>query len=98
PLDPENAAYLVDFELYLLDQGRIDEGLTSLRRAATLVPDDADIVGPVTRALHDHCESAEAERLLRLALFRNRRDQRFRNLWNRHQFAVLRQEQRTRWT
>src|SRR5687768_1273406 len=44
-LDPDNPTYLCDHGRHALDISEVQEGLKSLRRAAELAPDDADVLG-----------------------------------------------------
>ena len=93
-LDPDNAEYLCDFGNLALTVGDVDEGLKSLRRAGELAADNIDILRRVVKGLSDVGKIDEAKRLLRIALFRNPRDRRFRDLWAQHQFQLLFIEQR----
>lgn len=99
-LDPDNPAYLCDLARQALRSGARDEALTALHRAAELAPDDPDVIAEVANGLRAADCPADAKTLLRAALFRNPRAQRFRDLWNRHQFDMLhaeQQQERTRW-
>jgi predicted Zn-dependent protease len=92
-LDPRNPVYLCDFGVYLLDQGQTSAGLKRLRAAMAEAPDDPDIVRALAQALRENGETLEAERIVRLALFRNSRDHRFKALMEKHQFQVLHDRQ-----
>jgi Tfp pilus assembly protein PilF len=94
-LAPDNPVYLCDFGLHLLQIGKPGTGLKCLRQAVHFAQDDPDILGAAAEALRSQGQVAEAEKILRLALFRNSRDRRFRDLWDRHQFQVLQQGQQT---
>lgn len=92
-LDPENAEYQCDYGLFAVRHGHARAGLTALRRAAALAPADPNTLGRVAGGLREADRAGEAKELLRAALFRHPRDQRFRDLWNRHQFDMLRAAQ-----
>lgn len=92
-LDPENAEYWCALGLYTLDLGETGEGLKALRRAGALAPDNHEILGAVVKGLREVGAIDEARKLLQTALFRNPRDQRFRDLWAQHQFQLLHAEQ-----
>lgn len=88
-LDPDHADYQCDYGLYAIRNGQTRAGLTALRRAVKLAPDEPTILGRVAEALRQADKADEAKDLLRAALFRQPRDPRFRDLWNRHQFSAL---------
>lgn len=88
-LDPDNAEYLCALGLFALEQGETAEGLKALRRAGSLAPDNHAILGQVVKGLREAGAMDEARKLLQTALFRNARDQRFRDLWTHHQFQLL---------
>jgi tetratricopeptide (TPR) repeat protein len=92
-LDPDNAEYFCAWGLLALDLRETEEGLEALRRAGELAPDDPDILRQVALGLREAGEIDEAGKLLQAALFRNPKDQRFRELWSHHQFQLLRAEQ-----
>lgn len=92
-LDPDNAEYWCALGRLRLYQGDRAAGLAALRRAERLAPDDVDILSQVALGLRSEGEIEEAERVLRRALFRNPRDNRFRALWTEHQFDVLSESQ-----
>ncbi len=91
--DPHHTDYLCDHGLCALGQDRAAEGLKALRRAAELAPDDPEVLRRVVQGLGEEGELGEAQSLLRAALFRHPRDERFKDLWSRHQFQVLSAEQ-----
>jgi len=100
-LDPDHAEYQCDYGVYAVQQGRTRAGLAALRRAAALALDDPDMLGRVAAGMRRADRADEAKELLRAALFRNPHDQRFRNLWSKHQFDLLhaaQQEPSQRWT
>src|SRR5439155_8448020 len=71
-------------------------GLTALRKAQRLAPDDAEVLSLVVRGLLNEEREEEARRLIRAALFRNPRDYRFRAIWQRFQFDLLSTHQQQR--
>src|SRR5439155_18419222 len=92
-----DAVYHCDAGLFALKHGAVDEGLSYLRRAVELTPDDADIVGEVVRGLQKEGHQDEARQVARAALFRNGRAPRFQRLWNDCRFQELHdQQQRAR--
>src|SRR5262249_4974 len=94
-LDPRQPRCLGEFGLLALRLGQTEEGLTCLRRAVELAPDDADAVGRLVKGLEHLDGPDEARAILRAALFRNPRDSRFRKLWNDFRFQQLREAQET---
>jgi tetratricopeptide (TPR) repeat protein len=92
-LDPDCPAYLVGHGLLAIQLGQTDEGLASLSRAAELAPEDPEVIGKLARGLCQAGQADEARKVLRAALFRNPRQQRFRRLWEEFQFQQLRQQQ-----
>ncbi len=92
-LDPEQPVCLCALGRLALRQGRRDEGLAALKRAAELAPDDPDTLGAVAEGLALANAGDEARELLRAARFRNPRDRRFGRLWDDFQFHQLRREQ-----
>jgi Tfp pilus assembly protein PilF len=93
-LAPQCAVYWLDFGLHLCKEGRTKPGFAALRRACKLASDDVELVRHVTDAMHEHGNADEARSLLRQAIFRNGGQQKFRLLWQRHQFRMLHAEQR----
>lgn len=93
-LDPEYSQCLADYGACALKAGETREGLKALRRAGELAPDDPEVIETVVEGLRQAGKSDEAKQLLRAALFRNPRASRFRELWNRHQFELLKSQQR----
>ncbi len=93
-LAPDGAVYWLDFGLHLCKQGKTKSGFAALRRACKLASDDVELVRQVTDAMHEHGNADEARSLLRQAIFRNGGQQKFRLLWQRHQFRLLHAEQR----
>ncbi len=92
-LDATQVKCLVDAGLLAIKLGRADEGVAWLREAAERAPEDATVIGKLARGLRQTGQSSEALRVLRAALFRNPRDNRFRRLWQDFRFQQLRQEQ-----
>ncbi len=91
-MDPHQPAYLAGFGVLALDLGRTEEGLEALRHAAKLAPDDPEIILRVFEGLGEsHPEQALG--ILRLSLFRNPRDARFRKLWSDLHFQRVVMEQ-----
>jgi tetratricopeptide (TPR) repeat protein len=95
-LDPEQPACLGEFGLLALRLGQTEEGLTSLRRAAELAPNDPEVIQRLAAGLQESEQAEEARAVLLAALFRNSRDPRFRRLWNDFQFRQLCDEQAAR--
>lgn len=92
----DSAAYWTDYGVYLLDTGEQRRGAKALARAFRLAGDDAALVGEIADALRQAGLWRRAGRIVQLALFRNAGDRRFRDLWQRHQFALLHKDQRRR--
>lgn len=92
-LDPEQPECLGDYGLLALRLGQTEEGLDCLRRAADLRPADPQPLTRLVEGLRLAGRRDEARAALRLALFRNPRDARFRKLWDDFQFDQLRREQ-----
>jgi tetratricopeptide (TPR) repeat protein len=87
--EPQQPGCLAAFGRFCLRQGRTEEGLDLLRRAAELSPDDAGVLARLIGGLTDADGWDEAVGLARAARFRNPRDIRFRNLWNDLSFRQL---------
>jgi Tfp pilus assembly protein PilF len=92
-LDPGNATYHVDAGVFALDHGHAEQGVSWLRRAVELAPEDVEVIGRVVRSLQDAGQADEARQTARAALFRNSRDRRFRQLWNDFRFQELHHRQ-----
>jgi len=92
-LDPQCPTCLTGYGLLAIQVGQTEEGLASLRRAAELAPDNPEVLGKLARGLCQTGQADEARKVLRAALFRNPRQQRFRRLWEEFQFQQLRQQQ-----
>jgi Tfp pilus assembly protein PilF len=88
-IDPDQADCLSDYGLLALCVDREDEGLEALKRAASLEPDDPEIIGKLVEGLSELGELEEARQTLRAALFRNSRDACFQKLWSDFQFQQL---------
>jgi Tfp pilus assembly protein PilF len=93
-LDANQPACLTDYGLLNLREGRIEAGLTCLRRAAELAPDDAEAVRHLAEGLVEAGRGGAARAVLRAALFRHPRDGRFRRLWNDFRFERLARAQK----
>jgi len=92
--DPEQPRCLCDFGLLAIAVGDDEEeGISALRQAAHLAPDDPEVIGKVVDGLCQAELDEDAAKLLRAALFRNSKDRRFHQLWARYQFQRLQQEQ-----
>lgn len=92
-LDPDESSYQCDYGLFALRHGNPRAGLAALRRAAALAADEPEMLGRVAAGLREAERADEAKDLLRAALFRNPHDRRFRDLWERHQFDMVRAAQ-----
>jgi Tfp pilus assembly protein PilF len=92
-LEPIEPVYLCDAGLFAIKHGAVDEGMSYLRRAVELAPDDVDVVGTVVRGLQDRGCLDEARAIAKAALFRNSRDPRFQKLWNDCRFQELHNRQ-----
>jgi tetratricopeptide (TPR) repeat protein len=92
-LDPEAAAYWVDFGSYLFKIAKTKDGLKAIRKAFTIDMADADIVGEVANILRREGHFQEATTKLRAALFANHGAQAFKLLWQQHQFALIHAQQ-----
>ena len=92
-LEPDNAAYWVDYGSYLFKIGNAKGGLKAIRKAYALDTSDADIVGQVAEVLRREEMYEEATTKLRAALFENHGAQSFRLLWQQHQFALIYSQQ-----
>lgn len=88
-LEPEQAIYWADFGSYLFSVGKAKQALRAIRRAYARGINDAEIVGQVAGILRNEGHEAEATTKLRAALFQNHGDQRFRQLWQQHQFQLI---------
>lgn len=99
--DPDHFDCLCDYGVHSLRHGQKRAALTALRRAAMLTDDVPEALGRVAAGLREADKSGEARELLRAAMFRHPRERRFRDLWDRHQFDMLRvtqQKPSERWT
>lgn len=93
-IEPDNAAYWIEFGSYLFTIGKKKKALAALGKAFALAAGDADIVGELAEILRREGHFEEATTKLRQAFFQNRGNQRFRQLWQLHQFHLIREEQR----
>lgn len=80
-IEPNHPRYLADFGLAALRSGGRREGLTALRRALELAPDDGAILGKVVDGLGQRGRYREALRAVRAAMFRRPHEARLRTLW-----------------
>jgi tetratricopeptide (TPR) repeat protein len=87
--DPEEASYWVDYGSYLFKIGKSKDALRAIRKAYALDVKNVTIVGEVAEVLRREGYFAEANTKLRAALFENSGDQRFRLLWQQHQFEMI---------
>jgi tetratricopeptide (TPR) repeat protein len=92
-LAPEHAGYLSTLGLLALRDGRDEEGLSCLRRARRVAPDEPRVVRRLAKGLCRLGRADEARAVLLAARFRNRRDGRFQRLWRDFQFQQLRRNQ-----
>jgi tetratricopeptide (TPR) repeat protein len=92
-LEADNATYWADYATYLCRIGNRQTGLKAIRKAYMLGITAADVVGQVAEVLRQEGCFEEASTKLRAALFRNRGDERFRRIWQHHQFQKLHEEQ-----
>jgi Tfp pilus assembly protein PilF len=92
-IDPDQPDCLSNFGLLILSFGESSEGLSALRRAAELTPDEPEIIARLIEGLCQNDQIDDARRVLRAALFRNRRDTRFSRLQADFQFQQLHAEQ-----
>jgi tetratricopeptide (TPR) repeat protein len=95
-IEPDNAWYWIDFANYLFKLDRVTEGLKAVRKAHALGEDDVDILGQVAEVLRREGYAEEATTKLRASLFAHHGSAAFRQLWQRHQFALIHDDQRTR--
>jgi tetratricopeptide (TPR) repeat protein len=89
-LDPRQHECRSAYGAYLVRLGRVEAGLTTLRKAAELAPNDAGVIGRLVRGLRGAGAWGEARRVLIAARFRNPRDRRFRRLYHDFMFRQLR--------
>jgi tetratricopeptide (TPR) repeat protein len=92
-LDPAHPRYLCHYGLSALRLGESENGLTCLRRAVELAPDNPEVVGKLADGLSREGRFEEARSALCIALFRHPRDRRFCKLWQRFRFQELRRSQ-----
>jgi tetratricopeptide (TPR) repeat protein len=92
-LDGLQVKCLCDFGLLAVRQGKVEDGLTRLRRAVEMAPDDPVVLGKLTKGLRLAGRTREARTELRNVLFRNPRDPRFRRLWGEFGYGLLRLRQ-----
>lgn len=92
-LEPEQPAYCADYGSYLFTLGRTKDALKSIRKAYALGVTDVEIVGQVAEVLRREDCAEEATTKLRAALFHNHGSAGFRQLWQQHQFAMIREYQ-----
>jgi Flp pilus assembly protein TadD len=95
-LDSKQPKCLGESGLLTVRLGRTDEGLSLLRRAVAEAPADPEALRRLVKGLRLAARPAEARREIRLGLFRNPRDPRFRRLWGEYQYQALRRRQARR--
>jgi tetratricopeptide (TPR) repeat protein len=87
--DPDEAAYWLDYGSYLFKICKNKDGLRAIRKAYALDVKNIAIVSQVAEVLRREGFYEEATTKLRAALFENSGDQRFRQLWQQHQFEMI---------
>jgi tetratricopeptide (TPR) repeat protein len=92
-IEPDCVTCLIEFGLFAIRLGHVEEGLGHLRRAVELRPGDPEAAGKLAEGLRLAGRPDEARTALQAALFRNPRDHRFRQLWANFQFRQLRRQQ-----
>jgi tetratricopeptide (TPR) repeat protein len=92
-IEASEPSYWVDFGSYLFKVGKEKQALAALRKAFTVAMSDGDIVGEVAAILRREGHFDEATTKLRAALFHNHGTQKFRLLWQQHQFHLIRADQ-----
>src|SRR5262249_17395306 len=92
-LKPGQAKCRSEYGLLLVRIGWCERGLSQLRKAAKLAPDDSEVLDQVVRGLCIAGQTHEARSLLLAARFRRRRDSCIQSLWNAFQFRQLRNAQ-----
>lgn len=95
-LDPDQPDCLCDYGQLLFRLGDVAEGLRCYYRAAELAPHDPEVLSMLVNGLEEEGRFVELKRILQIALFRNARDARFRQMWVDFQFRRAWQEQRRR--
>jgi Tfp pilus assembly protein PilF len=89
-LEPDQPRCLAAYGLLTMRQGNIEDGLTCLRCAAEMAPEDVRTLRLLVKGLCRAGRSQEAERALRLAAFRGPR---LRRLWEEFRLKQLSREQ-----
>jgi tetratricopeptide (TPR) repeat protein len=92
-IEADNPTYRIEFGSYLFKIGKAKQALAQIRKAFALAVTDADIVGEAAAILRREGHFDEAATKLRSALFHNHGAQRFRLLWQLHQFQAIRADQ-----
>jgi tetratricopeptide (TPR) repeat protein len=92
-LDPDNAQLHADMGMFLLAIAEQELGLTHLRRAVELAPDEPVYLRQLMKSLVEADRAMEARGIVQLALFAHPREHRFREIWSELQFRVAQQEQ-----
>jgi tetratricopeptide (TPR) repeat protein len=88
-LDSRQPAWLAEFGVLAVRHGRLQEGLASLRQAAGIAPDDAEVLKSLIQSLLETGQEQEALQRLKAALFRNSRNPAFRKIWQHFQYQRL---------
>jgi tetratricopeptide (TPR) repeat protein len=91
--EPDQPGCLSDFGLAALRHGDNEEGLSALRRAAELDPDDPEIVRKLALGLELLDRPEEAQRVVRESLFRHPRHAGFRKLYSDCRFSQTSHDQ-----
>ena len=93
-LEPIEPVYLCDAGLFALKHGAVDEGISYLRRAVELAPDDVDVVGTVVRGLQERgCHDEARARSPKQHYSAIAGIQDFQMLWNDCRFQELHNRQ-----
>jgi tetratricopeptide (TPR) repeat protein len=92
-LEPNEPTYLADYAAYLFKTGKDKVALRQLRKAYTIGITNVEIVGQVAELLRREGHADEATAKVRAALFHSHGSADFRQLWQRHQFALIHMSQ-----
>lgn len=92
-LDTDQPHWWLDYGFLMLQIGKLKKGLSAIRKATSLAPDDPSVIARALEAFGLANRSKEARSLLRAARFRHPRDERFRKLWNDFEFRRVQEEQ-----
>jgi pentatricopeptide repeat protein len=89
-LEPDQPRCLAAYGLLTIRQGNVEDGLTCLRCAAEMAPEDVRTMRMLVKGLCKAGRGEEAERALRRAAFRHPS---LRRLWDEYRFWQVRREQ-----